>query len=417
MAELFISKIKLPNGTTYDLRDQGARDLIAGGFQYIVAWAGTTTPVVANIPAGVVVTYNSTDYTGTLAASSSTCGKFYLVKSSTQKGTKDYYDEYITVSDGSTYSWEKLGDTQANFGALAEKNSVTLSKGNGANVLGANATFKAASSSVSFAAHTTDKALGEATTFTNASSSVSFASHTTDKVLGKDTTFNVTQPTLSVSTSNTNVKATASGAAVGVKSSDTFVKSYPGATSKLVTTSVPNVTSVGSASNWSFGLGSGDDADTLIISGGNGSAPTLGASITAATGALANDGAGSSVMTGLGTPTTASAATAVEVTAQPTISLATGAAAGTGVVSLATGISSATASGAAVSANANDNVDAITALGAGTAAAQQITVGTNDKIDAITALGAGTAAAQAISIDSADSKKIALYADLDVVVS
>ena len=80
-------------------------------------------------------------------------------------------------------------------------------------------------------------------------------------------------------------------------------------------------------------------------------------------------------MTGLGTPTKATALTGVKMTAQPTVALATGATAGAGVISVATGISSVN-----TSVNAKDEVTAITALGAAEAAAQQITVGTNDKV-------------------------------------
>ena len=50
------------------------------------------------------------------------------------------------------------------------------------------------------------------------------------------------------------------------------------------TTTVPNVTSVGSASTWSFAMGTGNDEHTLIISGGNGTAPSLGTAKTVATG-------------------------------------------------------------------------------------------------------------------------------------
>ena len=89
-------------------------------------------------------------------------------------------------------------------------------------------------------------------------------------------------------------------------------------------------------------MGTGTDAETLIISGGNGSAPTLGTAKTVATGSLSTSGGGGTVMTGLGTATTASALTGVKVTSQPTVSLATGATAGTGVISVATGITSAT---------------------------------------------------------------------------
>lgn len=299
-----ISKITLPSGNTYEIKDATARSLIAGGITFSVAWDGNSTPVVANIPAGVVVTYSATDYTGTKTASSADPGTFYLVKTGTDTNK---YDEYVAANG----AWERLGSQEVDLsglGSLAYKNSVTLTTGSG------------------------------------------------DVVLGEGTTFNVTQPTISVTPSTTNIKATASGTTVGASSTETFVKSYPGATSKLTTTSVPNVTSAGAASTWSFAMGSGDDAETLIISGANGSAPTLGAAITAATGSLSANGEGASVMTGLGTATTGSAVTEVAVTAQPTITLATGATAGTGVISVATGIASATATGAAVSANADDKV-------------------------------------------------------------
>jgi hypothetical protein len=160
-----------------------------------------------------------------------------------------------------------------------------------------------------------------------------------DGVLGSDATFTTT-----VTPTTTNIKATASGTAVGADGTETFVKSYPGATSKLATTTVPNVTSAGSASTWSFAMGTGTDSETLIISGANGAAPTLGTAKTVATGSLSSSGSGGTVMTGLGTASTGSALTGVKVTAQPTVSLATGATAGTGVISVATGITSATTS-------------------------------------------------------------------------
>ena len=285
-----ISKITLPSGNTYEIKDEVARQMIAGGVSFIIAWDGTSTPVVGDIPAGVVVTYNGTSYTGTLSVANAEAGAFYLVKSSTQIETLDVYDEYAVIGSGANRRWEKIGDTQldlSSLGALAYKDNVTLNKGAGDNVL------------------------GEATTFTAGSSSVTFSGGTTD----------------------------------------TFVKSYPGTTSKLSTTtvpnvtgnsdvSIPNVTNAGSAASWSFAMGTGDDAETLIISGANGSAPTLGTAlsaskvtlgtaITVATGGLAANGGGSSVMTGLGTATTGTA---------------------------------------------------VTGVGTGTAAGQTITVGTNDKV-------------------------------------
>lgn len=201
--------------------------------------------------------------------------------------------------------------------------------------------------------------------------SVSFSGGTTDKCLGSDATF-----TTSVTPTTTNIKATASGTVVGASSTDkclgsdaTFTTSVTPTTSKLVTTSVPNVTAAGSASTWSFTMGTGTDSETLIISGANSTAPTLGTAITAATGSLAANGGGASVATGITSATTTTnskdevtAITGVSVTTQPTIALATGATAGTGVISVATGITSAT-----TTANNKDEVTAVTSIGTGTA--------------------------------------------------
>ena len=369
-----ISQIKLPSGNVYDIKDAVARQAIAGGLSKIISWKGNATPVVADIPAGVVVSYGGSSYTGTLAASSADASAFYLVYSSTQEDAKDVYDEYTVVTDGNSKVWEKLGDTRidlADLGDLAYLDNVTLSKGSG------------------------DQVLGESTTFTAAASAVTFSGGTTDKVLGSDATFTTT-----VTPTTTNIKATASGTAVGADgtasaitgfgnhTTDTFVKSVSAETNKkLVTSTVPNVTSAGSASTWSFAMGTGNDSETLIISGGNSTAPTLGTAITVATGATDANGAGDSIVTGvtigssasaitaLGTPTTATCLTGVKVTTQPTVALATGATAGTGVISVATGITSAT-----TTTNSKDEVTAVTGIGTGTAAAQSITVGTNDKV-------------------------------------
>ena len=329
-----ISKITLPSGNTYDIKDAVAREMIAGGISFIVAWDGTAAPVVANVPAGVVITYNGTTYTGTLSTDDAQLGAFYLVKSSTQVGSLDVYDEYTVATVNNVKQWEKLGDTQINLSDVVM--GVTLNK-------------------------------------------------QTDSVLGSSTTFTVTNPTITVTPSTTYLGATASGTAVGANgtasaitalgtpTTDTFVKSVSAETNKkLVTTSIPNVTSAGSAATWSFTMGTGTgNTETLVISGANGSAPTLGTAITAATGATSATGGGDSIVTGvtigssasaitaLGTPTTANCLTGVQVTAQPTIALASNASTGTGRIQVATGISSATATGGAVSAS-GDEVTALT---------------------------------------------------------
>lgn len=78
---------------------------------------------------------------------------------------------------------------------------------------------------------------------------------TTKNALGEDATFTTT-----VVPTTKNIKATAAGTAVSTDN-DTFVKSYPGETSKLVTTSVTGVSgsttassvdvTAGSAASWS----------------------------------------------------------------------------------------------------------------------------------------------------------------------
>jgi len=432
MAE--ISKITLPSGNTYDIKDATAREMISGGVSFIIAWDGTSTPTVANIPEGVVVTYNSTDYTGTMSAETAQAGAFYLVKSSTQKGTLDIYDEYVPVGTTGSKAWEKIGDTQVNLTDVVT--GVTLTKATD-KVLGEATTFTNSTSSVSFSGGTTDKVLGEATTFTNGTSSVTFGALTghTDTVLGTGSTFSVTEPTISVTPSTTYLGATASGTAVGANgtaaaitgfgahTTDTFVKSVSAETNKnLVTTTVPNVTGNSSVtankSTWTFTMGSGDASETLIIGGGNGSDvtatnTTLGTAITVATGATSTTGTGDAVVTGvtigssaaaitaLGTPTTSNCLTGVKVTSQPTIALASNNSTATGRVQVATGISSASASGTAVSAS-GDNVTAIVSMPTATAAAQTITVGTNDKVTAVTGIGTGTAAAQTITVGTND---------------
>lgn len=72
------------------------------------AWDGTGTPDITKIPAGVVVTYEGTSYTGTLAASADTAGRFYLVPSTTVTGE---YDRYLTDATGSTITWKPAGTT------------------------------------------------------------------------------------------------------------------------------------------------------------------------------------------------------------------------------------------------------------------------------------------------------------------
>ena len=340
-----ISKITLPSGGTYNIKDATARDAIAAleGGQYFL---GLTTTALTN-----GATTNPIQIDGQTGTTTATRGNIAV------------YGNAEFIWDGT--KWVEFGDLSS-LGGLAYKSSVSLNKGSGDNVL------------------------GEATTFTAAASSVSFSGGSTKKALGSSATFTTT-----VTPSTTNIKATASGTAVGADgtasaitgfgahSTDTFVKSVSAETNKKLVTS--------DASKCSFTMGTGTDAETLIIGC---------ADRTVATGATATNGGGDSIVTGvtigssaaaitaLGTPTTAACLTGVKVTTQPTVALATGATAGTGVISVATGISSAS-----TSANNKDEVTAVTGVGTATAAAQTITVGTNDTV------------------------KVAVYGDLSVTTS
>ena len=387
MSNTYISKIKLADNSVVYIKDAEARELIAG-LSSATHFLGVTSTALSD---GSEV---STIVVGGESVSAAS-------------GDIVIYNNKEFIYNGS--SWAEFGDLNG-IDDLAYHSisdiQITVTPTTDV-VLGEGTTFTNASSSVTFA----DGAGSDFLTGASASaadSAVSFASHTTDSVLGADATFKTTGALGTV-----KLKATAANAALST-SDDTFVKSYPGVSSKMVQGSVtgvasksdisiPNVTSVGSASTWAFAVGSGDDAETLVITGANGSAPVLGTALSAssittesktfATGALDSDGAGASVMTGLGTAVTADALTAASVSAQPDITISTDA---NGDVEVVSGLGTL-----GVSANDKDSVTAITALGAATAAAQTITV-TPTKAKALTASDTGTAAAQTITVGTND---------------
>ena len=417
------------------------------------------------------------------------------------------------------------------YSATAISSTVSLDKHTDI-VLGENTTFTNSTSAVTFSGGETDVALGEATTFALTSGSVThgdLTGHTTN-VLGTETTFtgsvtpqlNNTTKYLSASASGGSVApsgdevtvvtgyaspttdkalgeattfALTNGAvAFETPTTDTFVKSVSTTSNKnLVTTTVPNVTgnsnvsipnvtgntdvtipnvtSVGSASTWTFAMGEGEgNTETLIISGGNSTAPTLGTAlsaskvtlgtnlsaskvtlgdaITVATGSADANGTGVALVTGVSTPSTGSA-----ITGLPSASVNTGITVGTNdkvtaltglgtpstdtvvgaestftvtdpTVTLTVNDSSAsgrvqylqTTAGASstvsVSVNSADTVAAVTSMPTSTVGTG-ITVGTNDKVTAITSVGTGTAAAQTITVGTTD-KVTVLTNDTDI---
>ena len=269
-----ISKITLPSGQTYNLKDEVARNFINGG-SFIVAWNGTGTATAANIPAGV----KAGSVTGTLAAADATPGAFYLVKSSTtpSEQTLDVYDEYAVikpdVDDNTTWFWEKIGDTRLNLANILT--NVALDKKTDT-VIGTNSTFTITQPTISLATGAT-----AGTGVISVATGIKSASASGDNVtamtgLGSPSISTVltgvkvtAQPTITLSAADstatgkvgvltnatatkTNVKATASGANTAWNSKDsksvvtgitspkfeTVLKTVSPTSKKLSTTSI-----------------------------------------------------------------------------------------------------------------------------------------------------------------------------------
>lgn len=208
-----ISKITLPSGNTYDIKDAVARQAISGGVSFIIAWNGQSTPVPADIPYGVSVKYGGQTYTGTLDPDDAQPGAFYLVYSDTQgAGQYDYYDEYVPV--GSPKEWEKIGDTQVDLSDVVT--GVTLNKtGNTANVIGASSTFTITQPTVALA---TDSSSG-----TGKVQVATGISSTTDPTitLSEESAGATGRVAYTKSVSTTKASATASDGAVSWNSTDT----------------------------------------------------------------------------------------------------------------------------------------------------------------------------------------------------
>ena len=135
-----ISKITLPSGNTYDIKDATARSMIAGGITFKIVWTATdyasssapSAAKKAEIPVDYTIYYNhGASFTkGTLVASETTKGTFYLIYSKTTAGSLDVYEEVVTVEDDRTtphtFFWEKIGDTQIDLSNVVT--DVTLNK-------------------------------------------------------------------------------------------------------------------------------------------------------------------------------------------------------------------------------------------------------------------------------------------------
>ena len=389
-----ISKIQLPNGGVYEIHDAKAIHSVAElGLSQALVFKGTVASV-DELP------------------TSAKPGDFYIV--TTEGGNV----EYVRTDNN---AWEMLGPAH-DYATSTHTHKVTVTGTNAASTVTGNVTVPTVGSSskyvkatVSRGNATTDTALGTSATFTTtvtptttnikatASGATVGANGTTPVITG------LSEPTKDSALGADTTFAVSGGAATTSKMVTTTVKnpsvtavSIPNVTGNTKVT-IPNVTSVGSrtagkAASWGAEVTDGlltftwtTNTPTVVTM------PTLGnpltatnttlgtaisasqvstTNVTVATGALASNGTGSAVATGVSaitvtandddlvdavtgiTPSgTATALTGVKVTKQPTVALATGATAGTGVISVATGISSAS-----TEATNKDTVTAITAI-------------------------------------------------------
>jgi hypothetical protein len=218
-----ISQVKLPSGSTYYFKDDDARanitalntavEALGNPFTYTVSTNAATTP------SGVIAIFSgTTETTGTLAASADTENKIYLVP---EKGVKSgSYNEYITIKTGSsTYVWEKIGSTAADFGTLAGKNSVSVQYTKANANTGNSTAFNSGNASLQPAGTvSTPSFTGTTATITvsgTPTGSVSIAINGSGVTKNYTPAGTVSQPTFTGTTATINISGSTSGVAVG----------------------------------------------------------------------------------------------------------------------------------------------------------------------------------------------------------
>lgn len=329
------------NERIYEVADSVARAAIDTSGNNILAWRGDAEPVVSVIPAGVTVTYNGTEYTGTLQPDDASVQRKsrYLVYRGVNEDGDNMYQEYFVVQDpldDTNVWWEPYGFQSVNLqdlGQLAFEDAVILEKGAGDHVLGEDTQFAATAPAVNvtapkaglkaniaknvavgadgtanaitgFGTHTTEqfvksvtastkkletKEIQEAGTAVNLQDKVSAQGSRLVKtritpVGGTETVSKVTRDTAKM------VKTTVRG----VSGTAETVSKVSRTRKKMVTDTVPNVTGVGTLPAFTVTYDNTQKMVTLGFSAGT--LPTLGTAKTFATGGLAEDGAGMDVV-------------------------------------------------------------------------------------------------------------------------
>lgn len=421
----YIAQITLPDNITYHIKDSEARqwidDLVSAGLTFVIAWDGASTPIVANIPAGATVVYQGTTYTGTLTASASTKSNIYLVHSDRSSG-RDIYEEYVTVNFGTTavpsYGWEVLGNTDISLdalGALAWKDTVTLNKGSGDNVLGEATTFTAAASSVTFTGGSNDTFVKsypgttsklETAEITGVSGEVTFSAvNTNASVTATNTVFGTDTTASKVTTESKTATNTVFGTATQAS------KATAGTAVSLAkpASSATNVSYVGSATTSSLLETATVSNETLIL----GSVSVTQGSVTGTNGSesiipYTFADVAVPVVSSNTEVTVASVKTNTDVTVPVVTSNTEVTATNTTITSKTAATKAANATTIATgSLKSDDTVGATIMTG----------LGTPTTASAVTGIGTGTAAAQSITVGTNDKIAVAKYSDLSITVS
>ncbi len=292
-----ISKITLPSGNTYDIKDAAAREAIAslsGGSYFLgvsetpIIDQSTTSPIYVNGEYVYPVNGNMAIY-GSKEFVWSTTQYLYYSKQLTSDTPPKYY--YTLIASPTQAQKDAAVFTTSRSIPTTSSGAISEPLADGADIIKAQYSGKW----VEFGDTSTLGDLAYKDTV-SVSSTINTSGNTASAITGLSQGRLVCEHSVGIPVIgglNSAKLITQSSPVVSALSS------VSASTSKLVTTSIPNVTSIGSASTWGFAMGSGTDAETLVISGANGSAPTLGTAITAATGSLSMNGGGSSVATGV----------------------------------------------------------------------------------------------------------------------
>lgn len=241
-----ISRITLPSGTTYDIKDAVARQSITG-LTGAMHYGGITTTTLSDGATTATISIDNSDVTLTAA----NAGTVVI------NGEKEY------VWNGT--KWQEFGST-GSLKALAFKDSATVTG------TAAAQKFTGTEGSVSvtgaFTAQTVPVTTTTGTaTYTPAGDIV-------------DAAFSGTEGNVSVASSTQYMTAAsaaiAKDATNGVQISGSVAAPTISVATAGSTTTVPNVTSVGTVPAWSGTVSN----ETLVISWDAGTAPTLGTAIT-----------------------------------------------------------------------------------------------------------------------------------------